>query len=739
MSRSASTEQRPLAAPTSRPASPLAPDQYVLPEYVTDERTGRGPKFADLEWDFTPFVPRTVKDAMIRFDRLPDGPAQLAAREYFYSRINRAVPNRHRPRAGTRPMKITWVNQEFNRYVMIVEALAELGVTRLAEATQEHLDVVLRAWLTEMKKPRESRTVPVTDRRYRSHNKRARQEQPAEPIKPRTVGTRISTIKHMAAHRRFISGDALTFDPWPGRPALHVAQHPGDDEENDTPRIPEVIMAPLLKAAVFYVTTASVDITAALRELERLDAADEARPKLRAGEVEQRIRAFIDLRRRQGRGIPALPSRSRARAPEAPVVDGVIQAPNYTLVFQLSEVGQAWHCQPLILQAGAELGYEDGGLDTPISVWPDTGQPWRPRLSRPTLRNEIYMLRIACWIVIAYLSGMRDTEVRELRRDCAFTTEGHDGRTRYKLHGRVFKGRKLSGEEDEWVVLDVVHQAVKVLLEINDDPTHLFGYRSKLGHYTLLDTVPALLDDFRDHLNTLPLTSDEPLIPPDGEHDWRFTTRQFRRTLAWHLAHQPFGVVAGARQYKHAKIAMFEGYAGTSASGFAAEVAAEEAVAMLDYLEELYLDWDTGQGAAGGAAARINAEFDRIRRELGDLPGVVGNPTRLRTMLTHLAKTLHPGVLNDCFFQAATAVCVKRAKIIGRPVPQHNMCLRCPNARRSSVHLPRLVAARGQALEFQAACAHAGPVPQPQQIAITSYVAELAQLIDELQPSESPA
>lgn len=33
---------------------------------------------------------------------------------------------------------------------------------------------------------------------------------------------------------------------------------------------------------------------------------------------------------------------------------------------------------------------------------------------------------------------------------------------------------------------------------------------------------------------------------------------------------------------------------GTSASGFAAEVAAEEAVAMLDYIEDLYRDWNDG-------------------------------------------------------------------------------------------------------------------------------------------------
>ncbi|WP_307516821.1 MobF family relaxase [Streptomyces sp. W4I9-2] len=48
----------------------------------------------------------------------------------------------------------------------------------------------------------------------------------------------------------------------------------------------------------------------------------------------------------------------------------------------------------------------------------------------------------------------------------------------------------------------------------------------------------------------------------------------------------------------------------------------------------------------------------------------------------------------DCFYQAPTAVCSKRAQSLGRPLPLHNMCLSCPNSRRSSVHLPRLTLAR---------------------------------------------
>ncbi|MEV6851410.1 hypothetical protein [Actinoplanes sp. NPDC051411] len=278
-----------------------------------------------------------------------------------------------------------------------------------------------------------------------------------------------------------------------------------------------------------------------------------------------------------------------------------------------------------------------------------------------------------------------------------------------------------------------MHQAIGILTEINNDPEHLFAH-----HGTLMGHPGARINEFRDHLNTLFGTLGEPFIPHDGEQPWAFTTRQFRRTLAWHLAHQPFGVVAGARQYKHAKITMFEGYAGTTDSGFAAEVAAEQTIAQLDYVEDLYRDWNDGASAGGGAAARINAEFDRIRVELGDLPGTVAEPARLRAMLRHLGTTLHPGVLNDCFFTPATAICLKRATTPGPPVPQHTACLRCSNARRSTVHLGRLTAARDQAHQLDQECRRrAEQIPPLQRQAIRTHLAELDTLIAELEPKRT--
>ncbi|MDN5757063.1 MAG: hypothetical protein L0H59_00810 [Tomitella sp.] len=632
------------------------------------------------------------------------------AKEYIASRLQRGS-------LGLGPLKATSAANELRTFHTVVTDLRNVGAIRLSDVRQSDLDAALRTWRD----------------------------------KPSTAVTKVTLLKHLEAHGPFLSGDRLNILPWNGRSAYGVTGVRRVRGENATPRIPEEILAPLLRAAMFYVETASNDILAAQREIASLDAARKG-ANLGQGQARERVMRFIAERRRSGRSIPAVPYGTAHAVPDANIVGGVPQAPNHTLIALLAGCGKASHLCGLMREAGDELGYEEGGLDTTMSPWPDSGMAWRSRLSPFTVKNETSFLRTACWIVITYLSGMRDAEVRELAPDCAFTERGADGRARYKIRGKVYKGagRKLSGEQADWVVLKIVHEAIDVLRTVNNDPEYLFGYDGGgRNGQVLLSNMPRRLRAFRNHVNELFSTLDRPYIPPptaaveDGDEyqddstvlPWAFDTRQFRRTLAWHIAHQPFGVVAGARQYKHAAVTVFEGYAGTSASGFADEVAAEQAAARLDYVEDLYHDWNEGGKSAGGAAARIDAEFDRIRNELGDLPGVVASPDRLRSMLQHLTRTLHPGILNDCFYHAETAVCRQRAKPLGRPVPMLDMCLRCPNSRRSAVHAPRLKRARDMA---EADLGDAADMPELQKRAITDHLSTLDDLITAIDHQDKP-
>lgn len=722
----------------------VGPDEFVLPASVTAGSSSRGPRFADDVWDLREFLPRTHRFGRVDFTHFTPGLQRLTAKEYAFACL-RVVP-----RHARRPMKPTTLPAEISTLARVWRDLNAVGVRRLQDIRDEHLKAVLAL---------------------------------RRPSGPHAVEAHVATIKRIAALGLHLSADRITFIPWPYRSAKQIAGVK-TPTENSTPRIPEEIMRPYLAAALFYVQVASNDLFAAQRELDRLEQTctehvatygpKSGRGLGAAGESPARtkLEAFIARRREEGRGIPALPLQFAHTVPGAKVVDGIVQAPNLAMIASLAGCRFLGHLRQLIVRAGDELGWEEGGIDTPRALWPATGEPWRPELSPVTLNKEFGYVRTACWIVIAYLSGMRDMEVRELSRDCAFTEVGADGRTRYKIRGCVYKGRKISGDEADWVVLDVVHQAVNVLKRLNDDPTHLFGYRvGDVAGYGIPRNMIAALNNFRDHVNDLFSTTDGPYIPlplsgshgdmPNNEAEeteagadegsppeadevsgemadeplpWSFNSSQFRRTLAWHIANQPFGVVAGTRQYKHASFAIFEGYAGTSASGFADEVAADKAVAKLDYVEDLYHDWNEGGRSAGGAVKRIEAEFDRIRGELGDLPGVVASPERLRTMLRHLTLTLHPGALNDCFHHADTAVCGKRAQSVGRPLPMLNMCLSCPNSRRSSVHLPRYRQTRAAAeQEFKGA----KNVPSHQQTAITEFITMLDSAITELTTEEA--
>ncbi|MGH3285126.1 MAG: hypothetical protein ACRDPD_10670 [Streptosporangiaceae bacterium] len=705
------------SAPAGLAVGPVPGDADVLPGHLIAATGQTGPRFGDDVWDIRPFVPRTTRHARVDFTTLDDVIAIRTAKEYLHSRLRRAIPAGRLSGPSTTPLKITGLPPEFFRLRVVMQTMTRLGAPRLADVTRDHLEIALAEWKDQ----------------------------------PSWATGLVGVLKHLAAHGPFLSADRLAVHPWPGRTSAAVAGSTRP-AENATGRIPEHIIAPLIKAAIFHVETASHDILAAQREIATLTAAREDR-QLGHGEAAAAVEAFISRRRAAGRGIPAAPRDHLHRCRDSTVIDGIVQTPGHGVIGLLTGAGDLTRWQHRLREAAGELGYEEGGLNTPVSPWPDTGHPWRPRLGPWALTKELTHLRTACWITIAYLSGMRDGEVRELGRDCAFTEPGDDGRTRYKLRGRVFKGRRLTGEEAEWVVLEVVHRAVAILLRINDDPTHLFGYLRGSKH-ALMSEVPKRIGRFRDHCNDLFSTPGTLYIPDDtatpgnadtpastGPHPsapgtpWAFNTRQFRRTLAWHIAHQPFGVVAGARQYKHAQIAVFQGYAGTTASGFAAEVAAEQAVAQLDYLEDLYRDWNDGGCSGGGAARRVEAGFDRIRRELSDLPGVVAHPSRLRTMLAHLTKTLHPGILGDCFYQRETALCAQRASTLGRPLPLLNMCSACPNSRRSTVHLPRLTTARDQARQALQ-LADGKPLPPLQQAALASHVADLDRLITQINSTE---
>jgi hypothetical protein len=69
---------------------------------------------------------------------------------------------------------------------------------------------------------------------------------------------------------------------------------------------------------------------------------------------------------------------------------------------------------------------------------------------------------------------------------------------------------------------------------------------------------------------------------------------------------------------------------------------------------------------------------------------MIADRSRLRVMLASVARTLHVGLLADCFFDPATALCLKRVTTPDPKQPLTALCepTRCPNACITARHRP---------------------------------------------------
>ncbi|MFF2861456.1 hypothetical protein ACFVSX_16350 [Streptomyces rubiginosohelvolus] len=634
-----------------------AADALVLVGRPLREDAGPSPRFGDDVWKMAAayHLPNHHKgQSTIIFTTVEDPIWRLTAKEYAYSRLTKITEGCKRL-----PSVVT-VCREFREFRKLFVFLAERHPgLRLRDLVD---DTVLDAFLDER----------------------------VAGIKPELQPQERGRVKWFLT-LLFRTRESITFDqlerlPWTGRASKHVAGI--RPPENMTRRIPPQVLAPYLRGALFYVRIASKDILAALAEQERINEPVGDANKGHRGTGQALLEAFIERRRQEGRGMPARPADINLPHKYTPASDRRV---NRTLIAKLARVGDNTVDHPanleLLRQAAAELGLEEGGMDTEISIDEETGRPWRPRFHSKSLLIDTRMLLTACYVITAYLSGMRDSEAQSLKPGCHFTTASEDGIIeRHKLRGKVFKGRQSVGDEDTWVVIEPVAEAVAVMESLTDCDRLFYRHGYRRDNDGVGTTINHLLNVFADRLAEVRPHDPIPLV--DGEK-WRFTTRQFRRTVAWHIAFQPFGVVAGKIQYKHVKVAMFEGYAGSSASGFPSEVEGEQRLARTEHFLDQYEDFKAGVRMP----PRLAEQFARIRDELGDFPGRVVDPARLRAMLTNPARTYYPGVLNDCYFEPSTALCLSRrpsAEPEAAPVMNHCQPAKCPNSCVLPQHRPAI-------------------------------------------------
>ncbi|WP_219825370.1 hypothetical protein [Nonomuraea typhae] len=314
--------------------------------------------------------------------------------------------------------------------------------------------------------------------------------------------------------------------------------------------------------------------------------------------------------------------------------------------------------------------------------------PWTLPLHRSQAVALIGFVRTAAIIVLAAVSGMRASELMELRVGCRRPIEEPiPGMRRLRIASKVVKGQPLGGTDDEWVVIEPAYQAVELAEQLHEDPQHgalLFGRFSFYFRYIW----------FRNWINS-PAGQRLGLAPIP---EWPVTLRALRRTLALEMAYRPGGVLAAKIHLKHIAVATTEGYAsrpGGAQAELLAEVNKHEADRNLELILAEFRNYQQGILPAGPAARDLTAFFASVDATLDTkvlaAPKTHNNDRDILNLLSKRAKVLHLGAANYCWFtDPSRALCLRLAGTPTAERPLIGMCdsARCPQATHHPCHRP---------------------------------------------------
>ncbi|MFD3458263.1 hypothetical protein ACFWVM_00970 [Nocardia fluminea] len=615
------------------------------------EQTSR---FSDDRWQLEPAIlQRHVPSKSLNFLLVPSR-YRLPAKQFLYAMIAGPLP------AGERRQKLLGLPGVFTFLRRFLQWLDNRPTApRLSEVTDLDLGDYHRYLVLAM---------PHTGSRGEAHR----------------------TVQLLWRYRSGMS-DPLRIDPrrvddWRG----HYQRGP----ENSTARIPEQVLIPLITWSIRFVDDFAEDIFAADRHRQLLETQT---PTTIARHIfHQQLRTYLDAYIDQGRPLPGIHGRPHMR-----FIARTLGADEE----RVSTSSSANHS--MVLDAFAKVGAtENTLLDIQIAGTLDE-QPWLRSIS---LNHSCYsvttlqrMLQIACYITIAFLSGMRDSEIKHLRRGSVTVARDEDGRPyRWKLAGRAFKGTNdPAGVPASWVIGHPAARAVEILerLQPPEQPI-LFanlpraaGKRSrdpdnaqmtKTTNSQMVEFVEWIARYCVDHRR-------DDAVPPVNGIPWTLSTSQFRRTLAWFIARRPGGSIAGAIAFRHLSIHMFEGYAGTSDSGFRGEVESEQALARGEHLLALIDAHEHTQltGPAGDEAQRRLEQFGEQARFAG---AVVTDDRRLQRLLRRADPAIYPGIFATCVFDPQKALCQHDRDRSGTARPSLGTCrpTECANAALTTGNLAAL-------------------------------------------------
>ena len=641
--------------------------------------------FDDDVWDFTMVqgLPTQMAPTLRRFDftTISDERWRLVTKELILAML---AP-RHQavaplPRAYRSALHVNTASGRLVQLARWFRWLAARGVTSLGEVDDE----CCQAYLAHRRYVLDGDAVMIGER------------------SPATRRAAAQTVADLIAYRDLFTADRVAADlrPWGGAAPSAVAQMPCGRGQNKTPPLDDSVLQPMMAAASYLVTTLgphAVELANQIRDADRRwsfhSGMHTAITRLPTTELTELLNSYED----RGEPLPLLAEHHvQDRLASGWASDDPLTPIALSLLARqagFTQFQSRWipHLRDAVEATLRVVGAEKFFCRNAASVDRIDGEgtlPWSLPLHRLQAVALVGVVRTAAITIVAAVTGMRSSELMELKVGCRRPPETYGpDLLRYRLASKVVKGQPLGGLADEWVVIEPVHRAVELAERLHDDPREgapLFGrFAFEVRHQWLRNWVNGPAGQ-RLGLATIP---DSPV-----------NLRMLRRTLAIELAYRPGGLLAAKLHLKHISVATTEGYAsrpGGAQAELLAEVNKHEAERNLDLVWAEYRNYQQGIMPAGPGARELTDFFAHVDAKLAlldaDAPRIQRNDREVLNLLSKRANTLHLGAANYCWFtDPSRALCLKLAGTPHADKPLAGMCdsARCPQATHHPRHRP---------------------------------------------------
>lgn len=352
--------------------------------------------------------------------------------------------------------------------------------------------------------------------------------------------------------------------------------------------------------------------------------------------------------------------------------------------------------------------------------------PWRETMSDFEARCELRALRAACYVFMAAMTMMRDSELQDIQRN---STSSHYGVRAVKSN--VYKGRRPESTAHWWIV-DEVATAIAVLERLSVHPTHLFARFVDGYHEVIEPGVKAgrEIDFLLEHLSATGARSGLASIP-DGAP---ISPRALRRTTTCISRELGGNELAVSQQLKHV---ISYGYSNVTAAYMAPDPAwanllnTNHSEENLEHMVAVIQDAARGaQPLAGQGGERLTAELVRASEAQGGTrtQSVLLSDSQVAALLKRIAPAIHFGPANACLYDEETALC-RRGATTEIEGPLLGLCQpsRCPNSVIGTEHLPVWIS-EGQMLKT---LLHGKHVSSPRRQALTNRLSDVERVLDQ--------